>query len=161
MSVTGFARRRRILDGRKPEDDTKSGQITSNLYTDGTPDEIQRPEEDQIEGVEIPGNQFVDGGESIAPESPGVEIPEGQSADPEEPTPEGEVEPKKNNEHRTDVGGEPEGPYAEAPSAAIKMNASWNKDDLQREAEKRGLEIKGTGEGGRVLKADLVKALEA
>lgn len=39
--------------------------------------------------------------------------------------------------------------------------SSWNKDELQAEVEKRGLEVEGTGEGGRVLKADLAAALEA
>lgn len=37
---------------------------------------------------------------------------------------------------------------------------AWSKDELEAEAESRGLTVKGSGEGGRVLKADLVKALE-
>lgn len=38
--------------------------------------------------------------------------------------------------------------------------ASWEKEALEAEAEKRELEVKGTGANGNVLKADLVKALE-
>lgn len=33
--------------------------------------------------------------------------------------------------------------------------------DLETEAEKRGLEVEGTGKDGKVVKADLVAALEA
>lgn len=33
-------------------------------------------------------------------------------------------------------------------------------DDLQKEADSRGLEVQGSGNGGRVLKSDLVKALK-
>lgn len=117
MGLSGFQRRRRILDGMKPEDDTKPGQITTTEFTNGTPDEIQREKGDKVKGVELPGNQFVDGGESIAPESEGVEQPKSQTADPDEPNPEGDPEPVKTAENRTDVGGEPEGPDAEAPSA--------------------------------------------
>lgn len=36
----------------------------------------------------------------------------------------------------------------------------WSKDELQAEADKRGLTVTGTGENSRVLKADLVKALQ-
>ena len=38
---------------------------------------------------------------------------------------------------------------------------SQTKDDLQAEADKRGLEVEGTGKDGNVVKADLVAALEA
>lgn len=125
MGLTGFQRQRRILDGMTPEDDTKPGQITTTEFTNGTPDEIQRPPEDRIEGVEIPGNQFVDEGRSVAPESEGVEEPDTQSADPSEPNPgEDAPQPVKTAEHKTDVGGEPEGPDAEAPSASVD-DAEW------------------------------------
>ncbi len=33
-------------------------------------------------------------------------------------------------------------------------------DDLQKDADSRGLEVEGSGNGGRVLKSDLVKALK-
>lgn len=118
MGLTGFQRQRRILQGMKPEDGTKPGQITATDFTAGAPDEIQREKGDRVEGVEIPGNQFVDGGKSIAPQSEGVEIPEGQSADPREPIPADEATPMKTAENLTDVGGEPEGPDAEAPSSS-------------------------------------------
>ena len=38
--------------------------------------------------------------------------------------------------------------------------SAWNKDDLLAEVEARGLVVEGTGEGGRVLKADLIAALQ-
>jgi hypothetical protein len=34
-------------------------------------------------------------------------------------------------------------------------------EDLQAEVDRRGLEVEGTGKDGKVVKADLVKALEA
>lgn len=40
-------------------------------------------------------------------------------------------------------------------------NYTGTKDELQAEADKRGLEVEGTGKDGAVVKADLVKALEA
>lgn len=43
--------------------------------------------------------------------------------------------------------------------AAQDYDAS-TKDELQAEADKRGLTVKGTGADGAALKADLVKALE-
>jgi hypothetical protein len=43
------------------------------------------------------------------------------------------------------------------PSAYEKQSA----DELQAEAERRGLEVDGTGADGNVLKKDLVAALEA
>ena len=39
--------------------------------------------------------------------------------------------------------------------------SSKGADELKAEAEKRGLEVEGTGANGNVLKDDLVKALEA
>lgn len=38
---------------------------------------------------------------------------------------------------------------------------SQQKEDLQAEADKRGLEVQGSGKDGNVVKADLVSALEA
>jgi hypothetical protein len=38
---------------------------------------------------------------------------------------------------------------------------SHKKDDLQAEADRRGLEVEGTGADGAVVKDDLVEALEA
>jgi hypothetical protein len=38
-------------------------------------------------------------------------------------------------------------------------STAWNKDSLQAEADRRGVSVKGSGEGGNVLKADLIKAL--
>ena len=48
-----------------------------------------------------------------------------------------------------------------APAARIDADydVSWNKDELQAEVDRRGLTVKGTGEGGRVLKEDLIKAI--
>lgn len=37
----------------------------------------------------------------------------------------------------------------------------WKKADLEAEAERRGLEVEGSGNNGAVVKADLVAALEA
>jgi len=39
--------------------------------------------------------------------------------------------------------------------------ADQNADALKAEADRRGLEVEGTGKDGNVLKADLVSALEA
>lgn len=44
-----------------------------------------------------------------------------------------------------------------APTGFDKLNL----DELKAEADKRGLEVEGTGKDGNVLKADLVAALEA
>ena len=43
---------------------------------------------------------------------------------------------------------------------AEDYESAWNKDDLLAEVESRGLMVEGTGEGGRVLKADLIAALQ-
>lgn len=37
----------------------------------------------------------------------------------------------------------------------------WKVDDLAAEAEKRGLTVEGSGKDGKVVKADLVAALDA
>lgn len=36
----------------------------------------------------------------------------------------------------------------------------WSKDELQAEAEKRGLTVEGSGANGNVVKADLIAALQ-
>lgn len=46
-------------------------------------------------------------------------------------------------------------------SAADKGYADRKVDELQAEADERGLEVEGSGKDGKVLKADLVAALEA
>lgn len=46
-------------------------------------------------------------------------------------------------------------------TGADKGYAGQTADELQAEADERGLEVEGTGKDGNVLKADLVSALEA
>lgn len=41
----------------------------------------------------------------------------------------------------------------------VQALEDMEKDDLQALADERGMEVKGTGAGGNVLKSDLVKAL--
>lgn len=43
----------------------------------------------------------------------------------------------------------------------VEGYGSWSKDELQAEADGRGLTVEGSGQGGGVLKADLAAALEA
>lgn len=65
---------------------------------------------------------------------------------------------------RLDVTGglEPLGESTPAPQEPITGDYGSHKaDELQAEADRRGLSIEGTGAGGNVLKDDLVKALEA
>ena len=47
------------------------------------------------------------------------------------------------------------------PADTTTGYAGQGADELKAEAEKRGLEVEGTGANGNVLKADLVAALEA
>ena len=42
----------------------------------------------------------------------------------------------------------------------VNLYASWNKDTLQEEVDRLGLEVQGTGEGGRVKKDDLIQAIQ-
>lgn len=46
-------------------------------------------------------------------------------------------------------------------SGADKGYEGQTVDELQAEADRRGLEVEGTGKDGNVLKGDLVAALEA
>lgn len=50
---------------------------------------------------------------------------------------------------------------ADAEQTAPTGYADQGVDDLKAEAEKRQLDVEGTGANGNVLKDDLVKALEA
>ena len=49
----------------------------------------------------------------------------------------------------------------QAPAARRAEYEGWSVDDLQTEADSRNLEVEGTGSNGKVLKKDLVAALEA
>lgn len=54
------------------------------------------------------------------------------------------------------------GDIPEASSSSEKSEyEGWSVDDLQTEADSRNLEVEGTGSNGKVLKKDLVAALEA
>lgn len=48
---------------------------------------------------------------------------------------------------------------AEEPSVAVASYDDQSVDELQAEADRRGLEVEGTGKDGNVLKADLIAAL--
>jgi len=62
---------------------------------------------------------------------------------------------------RLATGTAPERTDREDDSDGDSGYAVMSVEDLQVEAESRGLEIEGSGSGGRVVKADLVAALEA
>lgn len=70
-----------------------------------------------------------------------------------------EFEPRRGDVEYLTSGGNPLATQGKAKSAPAFDPAAATKEELEVEAERRGIEVKGTGKDGNVLVSDLRAAL--